>query len=210
MRAREIFETKLFEGPYDMEDDYRPIVKLDSYPSRENLERLCDHLGDLHKDGKVFSFWFMHTGKVAKVTTSAIDDIGQMRELVVSQIRFDNRAFIPNLNKPLQVEMAFTHPNYQSEALAASMYLVLTRYGFNIVSDYTQYNGGKAIWKKLARESNARKCCVRVWSDKLSDWLRDDTNNIIKYDGNNLDDETIWDSIFSQVEQTSLFVLSAK
>lgn len=210
MKIRDLISTKLFEGPYDMEDDYRPVIHLPSFPSQENLQRLSDFLGELHRNNRVYSFWLFHNLAVAKITTSALDDIGQTREQVVSEIRFNNRAIIPNLSKKLQIEMVYTDPKFQADALAASMYITLCRYGFNIISDYTQYNGGKAIWKKLAKESDSRKIAVRVWSDNIDDWVKDENGTPIKYTGDNLADKQIWDSVFGTEEKTRLLVLSAK
>jgi hypothetical protein len=200
---------ELFEGPYHIAQDAKPVVKMDNYPSLENLHRLNDFLGTLQKDGTEFNFWLNKDKYYAEVTTSALDDISQKRQLTVTKVGFNNRANLPVQNE-LQVETVFTHPKYQSQNLAMALYVVLARYNFTIISDFTQYNGGKALWKKMAKESSARQFVVRIWDDELEDWVKDELGGIIKYNAENLDDEQIWDDISRNNEATTLLVLTSK
>jgi len=200
---------QLFEGPYHMDQDMKPVIKMDNYPSLDAMHRTCHFLGTLEKDGKEFNFWLSHTKAVAEVTVEAKDDIGQLKQLVVTKIRFHNRAGLPIKNE-LQVDTVYTHPDYQRTQLAMALYVVLARYDYTIVSDFTQYNGGKALWKKLAKESEARKFVVRVWDDETQDWMKDSSGSVMKYNAENMDDEEIWKDISQHNEATTLLVLSSK
>jgi hypothetical protein len=129
---------ELFEGPYHMDQDARPIIKMDNYPSLENLRRMNDFLGTLEKGGTEYHFWLNKGKFYAEVTTSGVDDIGQPRQLTITKVRFNNRSNLPVENE-LQVESVYTHAKFQTRGLAMALYVVLARYGFTIVSDFTQY-----------------------------------------------------------------------
>ena len=201
--------SQLFEGPYFMDQTSKPVIKMDSYPSLENLQRLNFHLGTLEKDGSEFNFWLNKNNYYAEVTINAKDEIGQDRQLVVTKVRFDNRAHLP-VEKEMQVDTVYTHPKYQTLGLAMALYVVLCRYGYTIVSDFTQYRGGKGLWKKLAKESEARKFVVKVWSDEAGDWVKDSEGNPIHYTAENLEDEEVWKDISFHNEATTLLVLTSE
>ncbi len=197
---------QLFEGPYHIDSDYRPSIKMDSYPSFEGLKRENDFLGTLNKDGKEYNFWLSKSKKVAKVSTKGIDDIGQERELVVVRLEFQAAADIPVKNE-LHAHTVYTHEDYRGEFLAGALYILLARYGYSIVSDFEQWNGGKALWKKMAKESEMRNYAVRVWDDNQQDWMKDENGEVMKYNASNLDDEKIWTHLSKQCEPTTLLVL---
>lgn len=199
----------MFEGPYSLDQDFKPHIKMDSYPSLEGLKRECEHLGTLEKGTKQYDFWLSQSRKVAKVTTPAVDEIGQNRQLVTVRLEFQNPSGIDVKNE-LQIHTAYTHPDYRGEFLAGALYILLARYGFSVVSDFEQWNGGRALWKKLAKEADARSYVVRVWSDEQEDWIRDGEGEPVKYNAANLDDDQIWHDISAQCEPTTLLVLSSK
>lgn len=199
---------ELFEGPYHINSDYRPMIKMDSYPSLEGLNRECEFLGSLDKDGKIYNFWIGKSENPARVTTEATDDIGQLRQLSVVRLDFQSKTGIPVKNE-LHVHTVYTHTDYRGEFLAGSLYILLARYGHTVVSDFEQWNGGKALWKKLARESEMRKYAVRIWDDKTEDWIRNSNGDITAYIASNLTDEAVWIDISQQCNPTTLLVLSS-
>lgn len=89
-----------------------------------------------------------------------------------------------------------------------ALYVLLARYKYTIVSDFVQYNGGKALWKQLASESSVRQFVVRIWSDETEDWLRDSSGDVVKYKGDNIPDSEIWHKDTTQ--STTLLVLSSE
>ena len=197
---------QLFEGPYHIDSDYRPSIKMDSYPSLEGLNRECEFLGALLKNEKEYNFWLSNTKKVAKVTTPAYDEIGQFRQLSVVRLEFQSKAGIPVENE-LHAHTVYTHADYRGEFLAGALYILLARYGYSIVSDFEQWNGGKALWKKMARESEMRKYVVRVWDDNEQDWMKDAAGEVIKYNASNLDDDKVWTELSKSCDPTTLLVL---
>lgn len=201
---------ELFEGPYHIDSEYRPHIKMDSYPSLSGLERENINLGRLEREDEIFHFWLAPSLNVAKVTTAGIDEINQGRQLVVVQVRFDHRATNLPIPKMLQVNTAYTHADYRGKFLAGALYILLVRYGYSVVSDFEQYNGGKGLWKKMAKEAEMRKFVVRVWDDETEDWKKNEHGEIMKYDASNLDDEQVWKDISRNCEPTTLLVLQSK
>lgn len=201
--------SQLFEGPYFTDQTSKPVVKMDIYPSLSALQRECFFLGTLIKEDLEFNFWLNFNKKVAEVTIATKDDIGQDRHMVVTKLRFDNRANLP-VKDELQVDTVYTHDDYKRLSLAMALYVVLCRYGYTIVSDFTQYRGGKGLWKKLAKESEARKFVVKVWSDEAGDWVKDSEGNPIHYTAENLEDEEVWKDISFHNEATALLVLTSE
>lgn len=197
----------LFEGPYELGRN-APNISTKEYPSLEGLKRENFALGTLDRYGETFHFWLSTSHGTAKVTTPHKDDIGQDRQQTVVNISFQRMSFELPMNKPLQVHKVFTDSDYRNRWLAGALYIVLARYGFSVVSDYHQYNGGVALWKKLATESEARKYVVRVWSDETEDWVKDNDGNPIQYNAANLQHDTIWNSLAKMNESTTLLVLS--
>lgn len=197
---------QLFEGPYHIDSDYRPSIGMHSYPSFEGLKRENDFLGTLNKDGKEYNFWLSKSKKLAKVSTEGIDDIGQKRELIVVRLEFQSKAGIPVENE-LHAHTVYTHADYRGEFLAGALYILLARYGYSLVSDFEQWNGGKALWKKMARESQMRKYVVRVWDDNEQDWMKDEAGEVVKYNASNLDDDKVWTELSKSCDPTTLLVL---
>ena len=198
----------LNEGPFHINRDYMSL-KMDNIISTRNLNRTNNFLGELEKSGKVFNFWLDNTKSSAKVTViSSVTDPEE--QLEVCSLRFHSSPPGLPVNNELQVDVVYTHEKYNGYNLAGILYIILARYGYSVISDFTQYNGGKFLWKKLARESEARKYIVRLWDDENQNWVKKD-GEIIKYDANNLDDEEVWKDIsFMTSEGTTLFVLSSK
>lgn len=199
---------QLFEGPYHIDSDFRPHIKMDSFPSLAGLNRENEFLGTLTKGEKEYNFWLGNGKHAARVTTEAIDEIGQLRQLVVTRLDFQRASGIPVENE-LHAHTVYTHPDYRGEFLAGALYILLARYGYAVVSDFEQWNGGKALWKKMAKESEMRKYAIRIWDDSQEDWFRDNNGNVLKYNASNLDDESIWQDIAKNAQPTTLMALSA-
>ena len=202
MKSSEI----LFEGPYHIDRD-APAIKLSAFPSIEGLRRENQFLGKLDRLGREFNFWLSTSKGSAKVTTEAKDDIRQVRQKVVVDLIFQKSASLP-VDNEIQVDSVRTDPAFTGGWLAGTLYIVLARYGFTVVSDFTQYNGGKALWKKLATESTARKYVVKVWDDESGDWVCTTAGDIVQYNVANLADDAVWKDIDCHDEATTLLVLS--
>lgn len=198
----------LFEGPYHHNQDYAPIIKMDSYPSLEGLQRENFFLGLLEKEGKDFRFWLSKSKGTAKVSVDGTDELGQRRQLIVTSLVFHKFGAGLPVDNELQVHTVYTHQDYRGLNLSMALYVVLCRYGYTVVSDFEQYNGGKALWKKMSQEADARRFTIRIWSDLTSDWVTDENGNPLSYNGANLEDDEVWNDLDRHMEPTTLLVLS--
>lgn len=197
--------AELFEGPHHIEMDAPPPKDHQkAYPSYEGLARTCKLLGTLEKRGKDFNFWLANARTHAYVTTEAKDDIGQLRQLIVTDLQFKNQTKLPVKNQ-LQVTWVYTEPEYADRFLAGALYIVLARYGNTVISDSLQYNGGRNLWEKLATEADARKYVIRVWDEASDDWRRDTIGQPLKLNAAELETNEIWTK---QIEPTTLLALS--
>lgn len=199
----------LFEGPYHHAQDWAPVVKLDAFPSFDGLKRDNQLLGTLEQSGKEYHFWLSTTKVVARVTTEAPDDVGQLRQQVVTEIRFHKHGPGLPVKNELQVHTVYTNPDFRQAKLAMALYVVLCRYDYTVVSDFEQFNGGKALWKKMATEAEARKFVIRAWSDANSDWVRNAGGEPLVYNADNLEEDAVWQDFKSHMEPTTLLVLSS-
>ena len=200
---------ELFEGPYLIGQEYTPSIKMDSYPSLEGLKREFEHLGTMEKEGHEYNFWLSKNKRFAKVSVEAVDPnmpSAGKRQLIVATLSFDNRAGLP-VKHELQVDTVYTHPDYRTLFVSGILYIVLARYGYSIVSDFSQYLGGQALWKKIATLSEARNYSVFIWLDEEQDWVRDSAGALVKYNASNIADDKIWLDISEHHKATTLFCL---
>jgi hypothetical protein len=89
----------------------------------------------------------------------------------------------------LQVDKVATVPNYESQGLASIVYNALAEYGFIVISDTIQFDGGKFLWKKLARNDELN---VFVYDRETQDVFKDSSGIPINYNGRNIPDNQIW------------------
>ena len=94
------------------------------------------------------------------------------------------------LKGALQVEMVAVHKkNMGGRNYASLMYYALAELGITIISDNTQFRGGKELWKKLARNA-APHFQVNIIEDARV--RLDENNKPFIYDGSNLPDDELW------------------
>ena len=111
----------------------------------------------------------------------------------------------------LQVDGVVVYDSMKTYGLGAKFYLALAKHGFVIISDTFQYLGGKALWKKLGRTASENSCTVYVVDD--GEPLMDENENLIEYDGANIDDGELWateDVPVKDRKKYTLFVLKSK
>jgi hypothetical protein len=204
----------LSEMPLNLNKDAPFIFNIDGfYKSTDSLLRTCQFLGEVVINNKPFKFWLTHNVQQAFITTIAEDDPelkdrnNDPTNLVVVELNLKASAETTAAN-PIQVDTVSTNSKFVGNGLASILYLVLARYGYSVISDYSQYLGGVNLWRKIARLSGVRQYSVKVWDIQNNDWMVDSNNVPIKYDEKNLDQDEVWNSI-GQTPKT-LLVLSSK
>lgn len=200
----------LKEMPHDLGSDAPFNFKISNFEISSNaLNREFEFLGDLQMPSNTFSFWIRKNKSSSVITIKGEYRNDVQYNDIITEVNFNNR-FMIDVKNQLQVSKAVTIEQYRSYGLSLAMYVVLARYGYTVVSDYEQFAGGINLWRKIARESNFRNYVVRIWSDNLEDWIRNDNGDIVKYDGTNIDQSDIWNDTGRKYDPTSLLVLTSK
>lgn len=116
---------------------------------------------------------------------------------------------IKKLNIPkhvLQVSLVRMSEDKKGRGYGFYLYLGLVSAGYVIVSDFTQYIGGKELWKRIAARTVNSKYAVYVLENgepKLND-----NGEPIIYDSKNIDDAILWSE--TPEKKMTLFVLTSK
>lgn len=103
----------------------------------------------------------------------------------------------------LQIELAEVVSNRQNRGWGMYLYTSLAEAGYVIISDNTQYLGGHALWKRIARETMQGRYHVYVL--KHGEPVLDDSGQPKVYDGTNIDDSELWSTNSDQ--KYTLFAL---
>ena len=94
------------------------------------------------------------------------------------------------LRGALQVDMVAVHKrNMGGRGYAHNMYYALADLGITIISDNTQFRGGKELWKKLAANA-APNYVINIIEDARV--RLDDNGKPFEYNGSNLPDDELW------------------
>lgn len=195
------------ESPFHVPDDMEPKWTEDAAISNRAIIREFIYLGTLERENN-YDFFLHRDLHRAIVTTKAIGNLTkEEKNKLLVDLHFKTKIVLPVKNQ-LQVELVTTHKKYRILSLASILYIVLARHGYTVVSDLYQYNGGVALWEKIGRESEARNYAVRIWNIKQNDWMRDQNNEILKWNGENLAYHEIWQYIGDTESEEKLLTLS--
>jgi len=109
--------------------------------------------------------------------------------LLTEDVIFPTDKVLSHINTKFKKQTRFVEVSEElaNEGLATKIYTYLISNNYTLVSDSEHYNGGQALWKKIARDNNV---FVAIWN--TTDWLRDNDNNVICYDNININDNAIW------------------
>lgn len=104
----------------------------------------------------------------------------------------------PNLYQSAEIRTRLTH---RSNGMAESIYLSMLHSGFQLISDYTQYDGARGLWRKLSQNSKLNMYVYDEREDKILAEGHKITN--IEYD--KLDKE--WTKDWFSKERQYLFIV---
>lgn len=97
----------------------------------------------------------------------------------------------PQLKGALQVDLVEAHnPNMVGSGDGTMLYAGLVNKGLTIISDNTQYRGGKHLWKKIAAVQSQFGYVVNVIVDGKP--YMDENGKPFVYNGSNLPDDHLW------------------
>lgn len=103
----------------------------------------------------------------------------------------------------LQVKLVRTAPASQSRGFGMLLYFILAQAGYVVVSDNTQYQGGAALWQKIASMAGNSGYAVYVIDDGTI--RKDESGQPIIYDGSNIEESGLWSS--DVTHRNTLFAL---
>lgn len=133
---------------------------------------------------------------------SGLQLIGQL-DFKEPDLAFDREIKTPE--EVLQVDSVQVFSKSKFQGIGYNLYLSLVEYGYIIVSDHTQYTGGKKLWEKIARSSASKKFEVYVIDNGHP--IVDGEGKPLKYDGTNLADEKIWKAPAKSAKESTRYVL---
>jgi len=203
MKLSELFEsTELRDVDKDQSKwiDYNQFGQPMTIISVETLSRKYDVLEDLVISGLTNEHFKVALAK-SKIMAGVFKmvkhpDTNELGLAIICLVYFKH----PIIENPpndmvglmLQVDRVATVPAYEAMYIATRLYSTLVNAGYVVVSDTVQYRGGMKLWKKIARHTVTGDYNVHIFDRKLNDYLKDDNNQILTYNGSNLPDTAIW------------------
>lgn len=187
----------LLEMPQFRDSLINFTMNANSY-STETLTREFDELVSDNFENS-FGFWIHKQLSHAVVVVYKKDpnDESKIRAKIIVELDFKDELSIswesepPKFRLPvIQVDgVSNNDPKYQNRGLTTELYnLLADRYV--VVSDNIQYKGGRELWRKIAETTKLNGKSVIICDD--SKIIRDDKDEIIRYNGGNFDAVEIW------------------
>jgi hypothetical protein len=98
--------------------------------------------------------------------------------------------FRHNFINVIQVDKVAVLRNSGTQGIASTVYKMIVDAGFTLVSDVTQFDPAKALWKKLAQDP-----VYKIYVADIDRGIFQDEDGIdIVYDGTNINEHDIWTS----------------
>lgn len=172
-------EIRISETPYlnDEELGYQVLAKI----SNDALKRAYYHLV---KVGNIDIFAKSEAGFIAGRLSKS--GLSMLVSVACRTVAYPVEPL--GLTDYQQVSMVNVTKEFANEGKTKLVYSEIAK-NTDLVSDHEQYLGAKGLWKSLARESDVN---VYVFNGKIKDYMRDEDNNIKKYNGSNIHDNEIW------------------
>lgn len=192
----------LSETPYLHDGEYEAPEVLKSQTFMSDATLLRDHspLDYYVVNAERIEFFFSKTQRVVTgVIKKKKEKTKEMSNLVVFSLRFKKEKTIVNYpngvdqHKVLQVDSVYTDEDYRGRGISSFVYALLVEKGFIIVSDTSQFDDGKQLWKKISREAQFNDYVIHIIDDE-NGFVKDKSGKIISYDSSNIDDAKIWSS----------------
>lgn len=155
--------------------------------------------------------YLKHDKSTAFIGTPDTRHDGAKGVLILGQLLFkstlnlgslEKQTFSPNV---LQVELVMVNDRLKRAGVGTFLYSSLVRKGYTIISDNKQYDGGQALWQKIARSHASNEAVYVLDHGKLM--LKD--GQPIEYDGSNIPADELW-SETDKLKQYILFVYTRK
>jgi len=188
----------LSEAPYLHDGKYtQPDMDKDTYHSNDTLTRNYRHLCTTSSAGVDINFYLQDNIRCVATIKKKKEKTREESNLIVFSLLFKNVKTIINYpegikeSEVLQVDSVYVRPEFREFGLASFAYMKLVEAGFIVVSDSSQFEDGKRLWKKLSREAHFNNYVIHLIDDEEG-FLKDKNGEVITYDSSNIDDAKIW------------------
>ena len=196
MKVQELFESP---PPYLHDGEYSAPEELEkpTYYSDSSLSRMFIYLCDEIFENIKVSFYMLDNLKVVGVIPEKKEKTQEKSNQIVFSLRFKTYKTIINYpddidkSKVLQVDSVFTSKIVRGTGIASFVYAMLVERGFIVVSDTSQFEDGKQLWKKISKEAHFNDYVIHIIDDE-NGFVKDKSGKIIAYDSSNIDDAKIW------------------
>lgn len=183
---------ELFEMPEYLDKELTLPPNTLNVISSDSLNREYTLLGRHQSDGNliVSAIKSDQSSAVIGMVVTRDDGVRALKVVVVCDFHLS-----PNLGElpavpALQVDTVQSLSDMKGFGYGYQLYKDLLDSGITVVSDHTQYRGGKALWMKIVKRAARDMHNVFILRDgKL---LRDENNEVVMYDGSNVSDDVIW------------------
>jgi hypothetical protein len=121
----------------------------------------------------------------SEVTTDRFEQVLRLQFKSSNLLKFKN-----NFANIIQVDKVSVLRKAGTQGIATTVYKMIVDSGFTLVSDITQFDPAKALWKKLAQDP-----VYKIYVADIDRGIFQDEDGIdIVYDGTNINEHDIWTS----------------
>lgn len=208
--------VQLFEMP-DFIDKEMPSFFNEAFYSKDTLEREFNLIGAFESLSSQILVYFSKTAEFGIAGVNAVREDGKNGVKVVLHVDFKRhidasweRDF-DFAGHVLQIDGVEASRNSKFKGIGFGVYTTFVKRGYVIISDNTQYVGGKMLWKKIAAMAKAHNMFVYVINN--GNLKRNSDGAPLIYDGSNIDDAELWNvpqKTPADSKKHVLFALTAK
>lgn len=214
MKLKDLLEM----APYHSEGEKPPRHWKETFKmflSDSALNRDFTLIGELEVNHYLLEFYSRNEGRTVYGGYKIKNEYDEEGLKVVFVLEFKAKPTLINYPKDVkkkhlvQVNKVNTDLDFRDFGVAMFVYQLLVKRGLIILSDITQLDGGKILWKKMARRSHLHDYKIRILDDERG-FFKDKSGNIIEYDSTNLDDSQIWTTGLDFSGEHILLLMSLK
>ena len=219
MKLKDVFEM----APYLVKGENPPThwkKMLDVTVSKSALQRDYTFISSLtlrHQVNGVndVHFYRLNDGNTIHGGYFEINEYNEERLKLIFTLSFKSKPTLKSYPKDvdkrhlLQVSKVNTDHQFERLGIASFVYQMLVKMGIIILSDTTQFDGGKGLWDKMIRRSHLSDYEIRILDDERG-YRKDKDGKIISYDGFNIGEDEIWTSDLDFSGEHTLLMIRLK
>ena len=187
-----------------------PYAPIDNEGKTTELKMSTENFDHFYSDNTIAEEWKLVKQEGDKVvyinndhTLAFVGKVGTNNQgkhgvNVIVSLEFKFPQYISKTNPSmtlkgaLQVDLAIVlNRSLARGSNATFLYASLVQMGITIISDNTQYRGGKELWKSLARNQHGNGYEINIIDDGKP-MMDQATGKPFVYDGSNLPDDELW------------------